>query len=212
MLLPATRLLLLRQWNLASLTVFASFGAPPVQRSAERRVHFAQDLGADAIAELTLTNPKTGEEYDDARGIPRNSSVLVTRKPPVRFPALQAASTAAAADAAQAPPPSLAAPEAAADEGDEFGEAYSEQPQAAVLPDEDIAQALASQQQSWQGGVSSRRTGRPRRAGRGRPRRQRSWRVCGASSAPGRPPLSPAAARRDTDSRTVRRATTRSSM
>ena len=165
MLLPATRLLLLRQWNLASLTVFASFGAPPVQRSAERRVHFAQDLGADAIAELTLTNPKTGEEYDDARGIPRNSSVLVTRKPPVRFPALQAASTAAAADAAQAPPPSLAAPEAAADEGDEFGEAYSEQPQAAVLPDEDIAQALASQQQSWQAGLAA--GGRGGRGGRG---------------------------------------------
>ena len=132
---------------------------------ADFGVHSEQDLGADAIAELTLTNPKTGEEYDDARGIPRNSSVLVTRKPPVRFPALQAASTAAAAIAAHAAPPSSTAPESAAEEGDEFGEAYSEQPQAAVLPDEDIAQALASQQQSWQAGLAA--GGRGGRGGRG---------------------------------------------
>jgi len=131
------------------------------------RCPLAQNLGADAVAELTLSNPKTGEEYDDARGIPRNSSVLVTRKPPVRFPALQAASTAAAAaaDAASAAASGSAAPQPAAEEGDEFGEAYSEQPQAAVLPDEDIAQALASQQQSWQAGLAA--GGRGGRGGRG---------------------------------------------
>ena len=129
-----------------------------------------QKLGPDAVAELVLKNPRTQEEYDDSRGIPRNASVLVVRQPAQQYPALQAqatqqaaAATAAAAAAATVPEPSP--PEAADDFG---GDVFSEQAVAPALPDEDtndLQEYINGQQQSWEQGLTT--GGRGRGRGRG---------------------------------------------
>ena len=143
----------------------------------KRLIAIKRGLGAEGAAELTLFDPSTSEEHtDDAKVVPRNTLVLVTRAPAARFkPLSSAAGGAVAPSPAAAPAPangqqqSGAAPPAAAAEADEFGgDYYSEKPMPAlVAEDEDAALAsrLQGTAQQWQREV---RQGALRGRGRGR--------------------------------------------
>ena len=131
-------------------------------------------MGPEGAAELTLSDPNTGDEYDDdGKVIPRNTLVLVKRAPATKCPPLLAPDTA--------PAPAVAAPAtgAAGDAGaapgphdggggDFGGDFYSDQPTAAVVG-EDESKALQTLLQgsaaTWQREV---RQGTFRGRGRGR--------------------------------------------
>ena len=123
-----------------------------------------QGLGQEAIEELTLSDPRTGQTYDDdAAQIARNSSVVVKRTPGLKPNALQAGSgiTASGAPAAAAPAPKLAedqaagqaaAPAANGATGESaFGALYSEQavPEAVPAAEDEMQALLQQANDSW---------------------------------------------------------------
>jgi DWNN domain len=123
-----------------------------------------QGLGQEAIEELTLSDPRTGQTYDDdAAQVARNSSVVVKRTPGLKPNALQAASgvtvSAAPAAAASAPKPAedqaagqAAAPQANGATGDAaFGDLYSEQavPEAVPAAEDEMQALLQQANDSW---------------------------------------------------------------
>ena len=158
----------------------------------KRLIAVKRGLGEEGAAELTLFDSSTNDEYaDDAKVIPRNTLVIVKRAPPTKYKPLQSA--AATAPAAAAAPPAqqpqqgangaAGADAAAQPGGEEFGGDYfSEQPQQAVVG-EDESKALQSLVQGtaerWRGEV---RRGASRGWGRGRggrgmvPLDHRCWR------------------------------------
>lgn len=137
----------------------------------KRLIAVKRGLGPEGAAELTLFDPNTNEEYNvDGKVIPRNSLVVVKRAPVTKFKPLQSASAAVPAQA----PETETAPqdtklEAASAAPDDFGgDYYSEQPQSAVVgEDEDKAlqNLLQGTAATWQREV---RQGSMRGRGRGR--------------------------------------------
>ncbi len=129
---------------------------------------FIQGLGQGAVEELTLSDPRSGQEFsDDSAQVARNSSVVVKRTPGLKPNALQAGSSTApatvppaAAGAAGADKPAAAADGQAAAGGDAaasrdagasaFGDLYSEQPVEEAVPADDMQQLLAQANDSWQ--------------------------------------------------------------
>lgn len=129
----------------------------------KRLIAIKLGLGPEGADELTLYDPNTNDEYaDTGKVIPRNSLVIVKRAPITKFKPLQSTAPVAAATAPVATAPAAAAAAgpatqpagatsgaaaangaapAAAAAPDEFGgDYYSEQPQRAVVgEDEDKA-------------------------------------------------------------------------
>lgn len=122
-----------------------------------------QGLGQEAIEELTLSDPRTGRNYDDDTAqIARNSSVVVKRTPGFKPHALQAGGSAAlpqaaapaaaeAAASANQPAGDAAAQPANGAAGDPaFGDLYSEHVVPEAVPAADDMQALLQQaNDSW---------------------------------------------------------------
>lgn len=171
-----TSKLYFRQPN-ATKEQFITFDGSVIQIGDVRRlVAQKMGLGPDGSLEIRLFEPNTSEEYtDDAKAIPRNSSVLVKRAPANRPQALGMQSTTA-----PSAPPVVSVPaadqEPAADaraaEGAEFGgDFYTEAPAAPVVDDEEskaLAERLRGTASGWQREVQQASfRGRGRGRGRG---------------------------------------------
>lgn len=123
-----------------------------------------QGLGQEAIEELTLSDPRTGQIYDDDTAqIARNSSVVVKRTPGLKPNALQAGGTAVASAAAAASASKTADDHAAgqaaaqlpangAPDDSAFGNLYSEQavPEAVPAAEAEMQALLQQANDSWQ--------------------------------------------------------------
>eukprot|EP00200_Dunaliella_tertiolecta_P019029 CAMPEP_0202397568 /NCGR_PEP_ID=MMETSP1128-20130828/670_1 /ASSEMBLY_ACC=CAM_ASM_000463 /TAXON_ID=3047 /ORGANISM="Dunaliella tertiolecta, Strain CCMP1320" /LENGTH=166 /DNA_ID=CAMNT_0049000511 /DNA_START=150 /DNA_END=647 /DNA_ORIENTATION=+ len=134
---------------------------------ARRLIAAKMNLGADAISELVLTDPRTGTEHkDESEQLPKSTSVVVRRVPAGQQGRLrpllgttpapataagqqqqqQQPSPAAAAD--EAPPPSQQQEPAAVT--DEFGADPFAQQAAALKAQQEAAQAAAAAAQQRQ--------------------------------------------------------------
>jgi hypothetical protein len=139
----------------------------------KRLVAAQQGLGPEGAAELTLSDPGTGDAYaDDAKAIPRNTLVVVKRAPQAFKPLLAEAGAPAAAAGGGGGAP--AAADAADAGGDDFGgDLYSEQPVAPVIGEDEsraLAALMAGSAASWSREVragAARGRGRGGRGGRG---------------------------------------------
>jgi DWNN domain len=120
-----------------------------------------QGLGQEAIEELTLSDPRTGQTYDDDTAqIARNSSVVVKRTPGLKPNALQAGGNtiAPAASAAAGKPAEdqvtgqpAARPANGAVDDAAFGNLYSEQavPEAVPAAEDEMQALLQQANDSW---------------------------------------------------------------
>jgi E3 ubiquitin-protein ligase RBBP6 len=138
----------------------------------KRLVAAQQGLGPEGAAELTLSDPGTGDAYaDDAKAIPRNTLVVVKRAPQAFKPLLAEAGAPAVTAGGGGGAP---APADAGAGGDDFGgDLYSEQPVAPVIGEDEsraLAALMAGSAASWSREVragAARGRGRGGRGGRG---------------------------------------------